>query len=164
MTDFEGPRPVDPEDALAEFHCGNQSLDGWLGERALAAERARTARTYIVTDNVTGRVAGYYCLSASSVARGEVGGGWLARNVPDPIPVILLGRLAVDLRYQGEGLGAALLKSALRKAVAAASVIGSRALLVDAADEQAVDFYVHFGFRRLPAKPSTLFLPTDRLG
>lgn len=129
----------------------------------MKAEESQTARTYVVTDADTGQIAGFYCLSAHSVSRADVGGGRLGRNAPDPVPVILLGRLAVDAGYQGHRLGSALLKDALLKAIGAARLIGARALLVHTINADVAGFYLKFGFRAVPANPRMLYLPLDRL-
>lgn len=163
MTRYEGPRPLAPSDRLADFHSGEPALDGWLTDHAIRAEASKTARTYLVTDADTHLIVGYYCLSSHSVAREAIGGGRLARNAPDAVPVVLLGRLAVDARYQGAGLGAALLKDAILKAIAAAGLIGAHALLVHALSPGVARFYQRYGFRPLPAKAETLYLPLDRL-
>ena len=96
-----------------------------------------------------GVLAGFYSLSANSVGRGDVHGGWLERNTPEQIPVILLGRLVVDLRHQGEGLGAMLLRDAVERSLSASAQIGARALVVDPLDGKAAGFYEHYGFSRL---------------
>ncbi|MCL2780793.1 MAG: GNAT family N-acetyltransferase [Actinomycetia bacterium] len=163
MSRFEGPRPLAAADDITVFDSGEPEIDSWLRTRALRAEASQTARTYVITDTSTGAVAGYCCLSPHSVNRGEVGGGWLARNAPDPVPVILLGRLGIDRRHQGQALGAALLKDALLKAIAAARVIGARALLVHALNTGVIAFYERYGFRQLPGAAQTLYLPLDRL-
>lgn len=163
MSRYSGPRPLEAGDDTAAFHTGEPALDGWLASRALKAENNQTARTYVVLDAEMGAVAGYYCLSAHSVTRADIGGGQLGRNAPDPVPVILLGRLAIDRNHQGAGLGSALLKDALRKAVSAARVIGARALLVHTINDEVAGFCLRFGFRPVPANPRTLFLPLDRL-
>jgi len=122
----------------------------------MRAERDRTAVTYVVTD---GRVVGYYCLSGHSVVRGSVGGGWLARNTPEAIPAVLLGRLAVDRAAQRRGLGASLLAHAILTAREASDLVGLRALVVDPIDDDATDFYERYGFRRFPSGTNRLFLP-----
>lgn len=163
MTVFDGPHALKPNHDISEFNSGEGELDEWLRGRARQAEATQTARTYVVTDAATGKVAGYYCLSAHAVARANIGGGRLGRNAPDPVPVILLGRLAVDATYQGHRLGSALLKDALLKTVSAARVIGARAMLVHIINDEVAGFYTRFGFRAVPADPRTLVLPLDRL-
>ena len=153
------PRPIAPGDDLSAFACGKPSLDDWLKKTALRAEREHTARTYVICDPAAAgrRVIGYYCLSAFSVERATVGGGAFARNAPTAVPAILLGRLAVDLTVQGTGLGAALLHDAVENAVLVSQRIGSRALLVEAIDEEAASFYRRYGFQSFPADPGRLF-------
>jgi len=104
-----------------------------------------------------GRVAGYYCLSSSSIVRDVVPAA-LSRRQPDPIPVVLLGRLAVDEEFAGLGLGASLLQHATVRAIEAAEAIGIRAMLVHAMTEEVVPFYELFGFARFPGEDRTLYL------
>lgn len=151
------PRPIAPTDDLTSFVCGQVELDAWLRTHALRAERERTARTYVVVDADAEQVAGFYCLSAYAVERATIGGGALARNTPPRVPVVLLGRLAVHTDYQGSGLGASMLHDAVVRATEVADRIGSRALVVDAIDENAAKFYQHHGFRPFPADPLALF-------
>ncbi len=163
MTRLTGPLPLSPGDPVGDFSSGEPEIDGWLAQRAHRAEKSRTARTYVAIDLDSGLIAGYFCLSAHSVARESIGGGWLARNSPELVPVVLLGRLGVDRRYQENHLGAALLKDAILRTIAVARTIGARALLVDALTETAAGFYEHYGFRRVPGSPQTLFLPLERM-
>jgi predicted N-acetyltransferase YhbS len=149
------PRPIHPEDNLTGFDCGNPILNDWLRERAVRSEAARDARTYVVIAE-GGNVVGYYCLSAFSVARASTGGGWLARNAPDPVPAVLLGRLAVDATCQGSGLGASLLADAIDNAARVAELIGARALVVDAIDDAAYRFYEHHEFIAFKHSPGRL--------
>ena len=102
-----------------------------MRSRALKNDLTGASRTFVSVDSDTGLVAGYYCLSASSLAREEATSN-LRRNMPDPIPVILIGRLAVDERFQGLGLGFSLLQEALRKGYEVSRVIGARAFVVHA--------------------------------
>jgi len=163
VTRLEGPRSLADDDDLGAFACGVPELDAWLSRRARKAGKTGTARTYVVTDLDADAVAGYYCLSSFSLTHMTAGGGALARNAPDPIPVILLGRLAVDLRYRGERLGEALLKDALVRSIAAAHHIGARALVVHAKDERARGFYERYSFERLVGDPDSLYLLLGRL-
>lgn len=102
-------------------------------------------------------VAGFYSLSSYSLAR-ELAGSTLGRGMPNPIPCILIGRLAVDLKFAGQGLGGSLLQHALLKAAEAAEIIGSRAVVVHALNDSAAEFYRHFGFKSLPGQDDTLFM------
>lgn len=152
--------PLTPDDDIAGFDSGAPTLDAWLKTRALRG-KSRFARTYV--DRRAGRIAGFYCLAAAAVARHEAPGR-LRRNAPDPIPVILLGRLAVDRRHKGCGLGAALLMDALHRAAGAADMIGAGALLVHAIDEAARAFYTACAeFQEFPQGSRTLFLPLEQI-
>jgi GNAT superfamily N-acetyltransferase len=140
----------------ASFSCGSLELDTWLQRYAYSNQAAGAARTFVAVRG--DRIIGYYALAAGSVERDEapkrVAQG-LARH---PIPVVILARLAVDLTEQGRGLGAALLKDALKRVIAAADLIGVRALLVHAKGEQARAFYERFDFQPSPVDPLQLFL------
>ena len=107
------------------------------------------------------RVAGYYSLAAGSVTR-ETAPGRVRRNVPDPVPVVVLGRLAIDQDYQGQGLGRALLRDAILRVLQAADIIGVRAILVHALSEEAKRFYEECGFTASPINPSTLMLTLQK--
>ena len=119
------------------------ALDAWLQGKARLNEAKGGARTYVACDG--NRVAGFYSLAASAVEKRRLSLR-AARNMPEPVPVILLGQLAVDSAYQGRRLGSDLLVDATRRARAAAEVIGARAIVVQAIDEQATTFYGRFGF------------------
>lgn len=136
-------------DAVATFDCGAPSLNEWLRSRAVRNEAAGASRTFVSIDADTGAVAGFYCLSASSLRHEDAPGG-VRRNMPDPISVILIGRLAVDKNYKGRGLGASLLKDAILKGLEASRIIGARAFIVDALDDAAESFYRKFGFTLMP--------------
>ena len=140
------------------FDCGETSLDRWLSTRAGQSMASRDAVTYLLiddTDDDAEVIAGYYCLSAGEVTR-EIAPGGLARRAPEPIPVIRMGRFAIDNRYQGQGWGAQLLREALASALAAADLIGGRAMLVDAINDTAKAFYLRFGFVESPIHPMQL--------
>lgn len=156
MTEFLRPRPLVAGDRVSDFHCGEEALDSWLRGRARSNERSGASRTMVSTTR-DGRVAGYYCLSSSSVVRDAVPTE-LSRQQPDPIPVVLLGRLAVDEEFAGRGLGVSLLQHATSRAIEAAEAIGIRAILVHAMTEEVVPFYERFGFTRFPGQDRTLYL------
>jgi len=139
-----------------QFACGVPALDDWLRRRALNNQSSGASRTFVVTDE-TGRVLGYYALAAGAVAHASASGA-IRRNMPDPIPVLVLGRLAVDRDAQGLGIGKGLLKDAVSRTVIIARQVGVRALLVHALDEQAAAFYQAFGFQRSPIEPLMLML------
>ena len=132
-------------------------MDDSLKRRAHKNE-GKNARTYVVcTDD---RVVGYYCLAAGSITRAEATKK-VVRNAPDPIPVVIVARLAVDQTHHGQGLGKFLLKDALLRAIAASKAIGVRAVLVHALDNDAVGFYEQFGFQASPIDERTLMLPIE---
>jgi GNAT superfamily N-acetyltransferase len=146
---FRSPRPLLPDDNVATFDCGAASLNDWLRTRALKNETTGASRTFVSIDSETDAVTGYYCLSASSLLL-EGAPGSVRRNMPDPIPVILIGRLAVDQSFKGKGLGASLLQHALVKGLEASRIVGARAFIVDALDGEAERFYGKFGFALMP--------------
>ena len=153
------PRPLEPTHDLASFDCGEPSLNEWLKRRALANHLSGATRTFEVVDDPS-LVVGYYALAAGAISH-ESAAGAVRRNMPDPIPVLPLGRLAVDQRAQGIHLGAALLRDAVRRAAAVSQNAGVRALVVHALNDRARDFYQHYGFLASPLHPMTMML---RLG
>ncbi|WP_045875684.1 GNAT family N-acetyltransferase [Pseudofrankia sp. DC12] len=155
MSGSSAPRPIAASDDLATFDSGEHSLNEWLRQRALGNQAAGVSRCFVTCRD--GRVVGYYALVTGAVQRQEASRR-IGRGMPDPIPVILLGRLAVDLKEQGRGLGSHLLRDAISRTVAAAEIVGVRALLVHALHEQAKRFYLHLGFEPSPAHPLHLFL------
>jgi len=157
LTSFARPRPITPHDDVSAFNGGQLSLDNWLHLRAIKNEASGFSRTFISVERDTGLIAGYYCLSASSLAREDAAGA-LARNAPDPIPVLLIGRLAVDIRFQHRGVGSSLLHEAVLKGVEASRLIGARAILVDALDDIAVAFYTRAGFTPVPRSSRVMYL------
>ncbi|MCO5215819.1 MAG: GNAT family N-acetyltransferase [Thermomicrobiales bacterium] len=154
---FSTPEILSELHDCTQFSCGERSLDTWLIERALEGQRRGSARTYVVCDGNT-RVAGYYALSAGAVIRADAPGS-LRRNMPDPLPVIVLGRLAVDSVYQGYGLGTALLRDAMIRTLNASLSIGTVALVVHALNEDLRPFYQRYGFAEFPDSSLTFFLP-----
>jgi len=153
---LSAPEPLATAHLLAEFGCGETSLDEWLKRRALANQLSGASRTFVVADQ-DARVYGYYAMAAGAVSHQEATSG-VRRNMPDPIPVMVLARLAVDQRAQGIKLGAALLQDAVNRAVAVSHNAGVRALLVHALDERAKQFYGHYGFQESSQHPMTLML------
>lgn len=151
------PEPIGSEHIAEGFSCGQESLDRWLKERALSSE-GRTARTYVVCDPDR-RIAGYCCLSAGSLPHTEAPGR-LRRNAPNPIPIIVLGRLAVDRRFQGQGVGSGLVRDAMHRTVAAAGIIGVRGLLVNVLSDDVIDFYLRLGFLKTPVE-NTVVMPVE---
>jgi GNAT superfamily N-acetyltransferase len=140
---------------LSGFDCGSEVLNRWLLNHALASQKADLARTYVLLDNRA--VVGYVSLTTGSIRR-EAAPTRYARGMPrHPIPTILIARLAVDQRHQGQRLGSRLLAEALRLAVAASDTAAARLVVVDAIDEQAAGFYRRWGFIDVPENPTRLF-------
>jgi GNAT superfamily N-acetyltransferase len=154
----EAPQPLTPGHMLDAFDCGVASLDDWLKRRARRNEAEGASRTFVVCVGAT--VIGYYSLAAGSVLH-TLATGKVRRNMPDPAPVILLGRLAVDRRWQGKGLAADLLADAVLRTIGAAQTIGVRAMLVHAISEDAKRFYEKHGFRPSQVEPMTLMITID---
>ncbi|MCI1730482.1 MAG: GNAT family N-acetyltransferase [Chiayiivirga sp.] len=153
---LSAPQPLIDEHLLSEFECGEPTLDDWLKRRALANQLSGASRTFVVTDG-SQQVYGYYALAAGAISL-RLATSTVRRNMPDPVPVIVLARLAVDRRAQGIGLGAALLQDAVRRTVNVAQDAGIRALLVHALHDRAKQFYQHYGFQASPLHPMTLML------
>ena len=163
MSRYTRPSPLTEAHALEGFDSGTPPLDTWLAHRALRNQHSGASRTFVtapVDDRL--RVVGFYSLAASSVKL-EDAPGKVRRNMPEPIPVILLGRLAVDTPRQGAGLGASLLQDAVRRVAGIADDVGVRALLVHAIDEPAATFYRRFAFIPAPMDDQTLFLPIQNI-
>ena len=159
VGDFVGritpPERLSADHDLTQFSCGEPSLDHWLRVRALQNEMSGASRTYVVCAN--SRVAGYYAIAAGAVAHTEATTR-VKRNMPDPVPVILIGRLATDSSFQGRGIGADLLRDAVLRTLRAAEIAGIRAILVSAISESAKRFYEKYGLISSSAKPQTLMI------
>lgn len=157
MTGLEvsAPAPLTVAHALEAFECGEAALDQWLKKRALRNQASGASRCFVVTDG--GAVIGYYCLSAGAISH-AVAPRAMRRNMPDPLPVLLLGRLAIDRRYHNQGLGQALLRDALLRAVHVSRETGVFAILLHAISEQAKRFYLSRGFVESPLQPMTLMM------
>lgn len=140
---------------LDVFSCGKPVLDDWLKKRAHTNQASGASRTFVVAEG--NRVIGFYCLASGAVATIDAPGS-VRRNMPDPIPMTILGRLAVDREFQGRGVGPALLQDAILRAGQAAAIIGIRGVLVHALDEEAKGFYEYYGFKPSPTNPMTLIL------
>lgn len=150
------PQPLSARHRIDEFDCGEPSLNDWLQRRALPNQLAGATRTFVV-ETAEGRVAGYYALTAGAVSRNATTSP-VRRNMPSPVPVLVLARLAVDRRMQGRHLGAALLQDAVKRALSVSQDAGVRALLVHALDDRAKAFYRHYGFGESPLHPLTMML------
>ena len=153
---LSAPQPLAATHLLDEFASGEASLDEWLKRRALSNQLSGASRTFVVTDQEE-RVFGYYAMAVGAVSHQMATSG-VRRNMPDPIPVMVLARLAIDRRTQGIKLGAALLQDAVNRTVAVSQNAGVRALLVHALHDRAKQFYEHYGFQESPQHPMTLML------
>ncbi len=152
---LSGPEKLSSDHELSGFDSGEPTLDDWLRRRALQNEGRGGSRTYTVCDGR--RVAGYYSLAAGAVAHSQASGR-IKRNMPDPIPVMVLARLAVDRSFHGRGVGSGLLRDALLRTLRAAEIVGIRAVLVHAISDDAKRFYKARGFRASPGDPMTLMI------
>jgi GNAT superfamily N-acetyltransferase len=156
---LEAPSLLSETHRVEDFPSGVQALDEWLIRRAWHNQNSGASRTYVVS--AAGTVVGYYCLASGALAMREAPGG-IRRNMPDPIPMAILGRLAVDRSWQGKGLGVALLRDAVERTRAASMILGIRGLLVHALSQTAADFYARCGFVASPTNPLTLVLSLKR--
>jgi GNAT superfamily N-acetyltransferase len=152
------PAPITSVHELADFDSGELSLDEWLKKRALKNHATGASRCFVLCAGAS--VIGYYSLSAGAI-RHEAAPKAMRRNMPDPLPVILLGRLAVDRRYHNQGLGQSLLRDAMLRAVNVAGDAGVFAILVHTISDQARRFYLSRGFIESPLQPMTLLMTLE---
>lgn len=145
---------------LEPFDCGVASLNEWLRRRARANQAGGASRTFVVAEGEI--MVGYFSLASGSINLLDAPGGF-RRNMPDPIPVAVLGRLAVSRTHQGRGLGGALLRDAFKRVLAAAENIGVRGIVVHAISDAARDFYLSLGFQSSLTQPMTLLIPLTKL-
>lgn len=153
--DIGPPEKLSAGHDLSGFDSGEPALDDWLRRRAERNEASGASRTYVVC--AARRVVGYYTLAAGAVAHAEAPGR-IRRNAPDPVPVLVSGRLAVDKAFHGEGIGTGLLRDAVVRIVQAAEIAGVRAILVHAISEAAKRFYQKYGFVESPSDPLTVMI------
>ena len=157
-SELSAPVALAAEHELSDFDCGEPALNEWLRSCALKNE-SRFSRTYVVCAGR--RVVAYVCISAGAVERAAAPGK-VRRNAPDAIPVSIVGRLAVDRRFAGKGLGADMLADALRRIAVASQSIGMAAVLVHAKNDAAKRFYLRCAeFLEYPNNSRTLFLPIE---
>ena len=149
------PRKLSPAYDVAAFDSSEIVLDEWLRRRAAQNETSGASRTYVVCAG--DRVAGYYSLAVGAATHEQVPGR-IRRNMPDPVPVMILGRLAVDKAFQGKGIGTGLLKDAVLRTMQAAEIAGIRAILVHAISDAAKRFYEAHGFLASPVDPMTVMI------
>jgi GNAT superfamily N-acetyltransferase len=150
---LSAPEPLRNHHQIAAFESGVPSLDEWLKRRASQNQVSGASRTFVVCEGKD--MVGYYALASSAVAPAAAPGRF-RRNMPDPIPVVVLGRLAVARSRHGRGLGRALFQDAGRRVIHAAEAIGIRGLLVHALNEEAKAFYLRLGLEESPLEPMTL--------
>jgi GNAT superfamily N-acetyltransferase len=152
---LSAPQPLADQHQLADFDSGVPSLDDWLKRRAAKNQTNGSSRTYVVCEGDA--VIGYYCLAAGAIGHAEAPSS-MKRNRPDPVPVLVLGRLAIHKDHHLKGIGTALLNDAIRRTILAADIAGVTALLVHAISEPARRFYLSRGFIESPVRPMTLCL------
>jgi GNAT superfamily N-acetyltransferase len=149
------PEPLSETHELADFSSGVGSLDDWLKRRARANQISGASRTFVVAED--NKVLGYYALASGGIAVTSSVGRF-RRNMPDPIPVVVLGRLAIDRAQHGRGLGRSLFRDCALRVAQAADTIGIRGIVVHAISEEAKKFYVALGFDPSPMEPMTLMV------
>lgn len=152
---LHSPALLDDTHVLDVFASGVASLDEWLKRRARANQAGGASRTYVVAEET--RVIAYYSLASSNIAIREASGRF-RRNMPDPVPVVTLARLAVDREFQNRGLGRDLVQDAAKRVIAAADIIGIRGMIVHAISEEAKVFYLRRGFLQSPTSDMTLMI------
>jgi GNAT superfamily N-acetyltransferase len=152
---LRAPEPLTDDHLTDAFSSGAPTLDAWLKRKARANQASGASRSYVLCRDE--RVVGFYALAAGSV-RHDLAPRKLRQNMPDPVPVIVLGRLAIDASEQGNGLGRALLRDAVLRITAAAHEVGIAAILVHALNDRAKAFYLEAGFAETAVEPMTLFL------
>lgn len=157
---LQAPTPLAEQHRLADFRCTEPALDDWLKQRARRNQQDGASRCYVVCAGAD--VVGYYALAAGAVSHAYATGG-VRRNMPDPIPVAVLGRLAVHADWAGQGIGAGLLKDAVLRSLRLSKELGIRALLCHALQEDAKQFYLHHGFVESPIEPLTVMLNLAKL-
>jgi GNAT superfamily N-acetyltransferase len=154
---YAGPVILTGAHVLEGFDCGKPALDEWLRNRALANQSSGTTRTWVLVEEGSSDVVAFYASSTASVLRSSVSTR-IRRNQPEQIPAILLARMAVDPRHKGKGVGGALLKHFMLKALEVAQSVGIRVLLIHAKDDEAKTFYSHYGFVESSFDPLTLVM------
>ena len=155
-VDFQAPQPLLTTHLCDGFSSSEPELDAWLMRRAYANQLSGASRTFVVVD-AQQAVVGYYALAAGAVSH-QMATSAVRRNMPDPVPVMVLARLAVDQRAQGIMLGVSLLQDAVKRCALVSQHAGIRAVLVHALHDRAKQFYEHYGFQASPIHPLTLLL------
>lgn len=158
VSNLSSPTLLSTDHELDNFDCGEPSLDDWLRKRAIKNQTSGASRCFVLCSGK--KVIGYYSLSAGAINH-EAAPKSMRRNMPDPLPVLLLGRLAIDKNYHNKGLGSALLRDAMLRAVSVASDAGVFAILVHALSEEAKKFYLSRGFVESPLHPMTFMMTLE---
>jgi len=157
---INAPELLAPQHETGQFCSGNETLDEWLIKRAWKNQQNGASRTFVICNRK--QVVGYYALTTGSIERTASTGNF-SHGMPNPIPVIILGRLAIDVDYQGQLLGAALLKDAMLRTLSISDNVGIRGLLVHAISVAAKQFYLNYGFQVSPTDPMTLLLSMNNI-
>ncbi|MFV1985199.1 MAG: GNAT family N-acetyltransferase [Thiohalomonadales bacterium] len=152
------PCPISNELDDSSFDCGDSTLNDWLRRRAIKNEANRSSRTFVVCNNNI--IIGFYSLAVGAITRDDALGK-VRRNMPEPIPVMVLGRLAVDSHWQSKRIGTGMLKDAIQRTIIVAEQAGIRALLVHALSDKARNFYLSCGFYASPTNDMTLMIMLD---
>jgi len=159
---FTAPAPLAEHHDLSAFNSDEPVLEDWLRQRALRNMKSAATRTYVICPAESTVVVGYYALCMGQMLATDVTGS-MRRNMPSQIPAVLLGRLAIDRKWQGKGLGGYLLRDVVRRARRAAQDVPARLIIVHAISPAAEAFYQHYGFTRLPIEAPTLALDLVKL-
>lgn len=161
---LSAPVPLTDHHDLDAFDSGEAELDSWLRKRARGNHAEGASRVYVTCDHEGDgrRVAGYYALASGSISQALAPGNF-RRNMPNPIPAVVLGRLAVDKTWQGQGVGRSLMRDAALRTIHAADTIGIRGIVVHAISESARMFYLALGFKDSPGQPLTLTITMKEL-
>jgi len=160
---FDPPVLLTKAHDVSAFESGEPVLDDWLRHRAWNNLQLAASRTYVICPKDSLRIAGYFTLSMGQILAVDVPGS-MRRNMTKAIPAVILGRLAIDRAWQGQGLGRALLADVVRRALRASDEISARLVLVHAISPSAEDFYLHHGFTRLPVETPTFALDLVKMG
>ncbi|MDP3704795.1 MAG: GNAT family N-acetyltransferase [Legionellaceae bacterium] len=158
MIDLTAPCLLSIEHALLDFDSGELSLNDWLKQRALKNQLSGASRCFVICNGQ--KVIGYYSLSAGAIGH-DSAPKIMRRNMPNPVPVLLLGRLAIDKHFHNQGLGSALLRDAMMRAMSIADDAGIFAVLVHALSEPAKQYYLSRGFVVSPIQPMTLIVTLE---
>lgn len=160
MLDLSPPSLITFDHDVTKFDCGEPSLDQWLKTRAIKNNLVGASRCFVICNKK--EVVGYYCLSAGAISR-DAAPKSMRRNMPDPLPVLVLGRLAIDKKYHNKGIGSALLRDAMIRSVNIAEDAGIFAILIHSLSEQAKQFYISRGFVESPLQSMTLFMTMETI-